>query len=247
MAQYITIKFNDSYRKIFHKGQKVQIPIGPLSITYLVGPNGCGKSTLLRAIRSNNDTLEKKRLEMFDRCRNSRIEDITKDIKSGLLTVEGAEMYSHIFGFDAEVDNNSDIFNCASAYGFIASGGRAAQQLSRGQNVLIEFYKFIKDFEKVADEHIKDENWHPLVIIDEIDEGLDIRMQLKWNKILTEKFCFKGASVLVVSHNPICMLSWAPLVKAYDVTTRTSYTNPSEYIENLTGAKITIDETNKIQ
>ena len=244
MNTTINIKFNEDYRKIFKKDQEVAIPTRPMCITYIVGPNGCGKSTLLRSIRTIKDTLEAQRLNDFDGCRNNRISDIKRDIQAGKLEVVGVEQFSHVFAFDAEADSNTDVLNAYSAGGFMAGGGLAASRMSRGQGVLIEFAKFSKRFEEVAAKHIGDENWCPLVIIDEIDEGLDIRMQLQWNMLLTRKFCLAGAAVLVVTHNPICMLSWSPLIRAFDVATGTLYDNAHDYIENLTGCKITIDDSN---
>lgn len=240
----ITIKFNEDYRKIFKKDQEVSIPTNPLSIIYLVGPNGCGKSTVLRSIRTVKDTLEAQRVSDFDGCRNSRISDIKRDVQAGKLEISGVDQFSHVFAFDAEADSNTDVLNAYSAGGFVAGGGFACTRMSRGQGVLIEFAKFTKRFDEIAAKHIKDENWRPLVIIDEIDEGLDIRMQLQYNMLLTRKFCLAGATVLVVSHNPICMLSKSPLVKTFNIITGEMYENPADYIEGLTGCKITIDETN---
>lgn len=244
MNNTISIKFNEDYRRVFKKDQEVAIPIEPLSITYLVGPNGCGKSTMLRAIRSVNDTLEAQRLSDFDGCRSTRITDVARDIKDGKLELSGVEQFSHIFGFDVEADSNTDVLNAYSAGGFAGGGGLACTRMSRGQGTLIEFTKFTKRFEAVAAKHIKDENWRPLVIIDEVDEGLDIRLQLRWNELLLRKFILLGATVLVVSHNPICMLSKSPFVKAFDVSTGKMYNKPNDYIESLTGCRVLIDDSN---
>ena len=245
MSTNINIKFNKDYRGIFKAGQEVVIPTPALSIMYLVGPNGCGKSTLLRSIRTVKDTLEAQRLADFDGCRSTRISDIKRDVQDGQLEIAGLDQFSHVFAFDVEADSNNDVLNAYSAGGFVASGGLACSRMSRGQGVLIEFAKFYKRFAEIAAHHIKDENWRPLVIIDEIDEGLDIRLQFKWNELLTQKFCLAGATVLVVSHNPICMMSWSPLVHAFNVATGEHYKNTHDYIENLTGYKITIDESGK--
>lgn len=245
MNESIDIKFNEDYRNAFRKDQVISIPIRPLTVTYLVGPNGCGKSTILRAIRSINDTLESNRVSDFDGCRNTRITHVARDMKSGIFEVTGAEEFSHIFAFDAEADNNTDVLNAYSAGGFVCGGGYAATRMSRGQNVLVEFSKFTRRFEEYAEKHIKDQNWNPLIIIDEVDEGLDVRMQFNWNAVLERKFCFKGATVLIVSHNPVCMLSQGLLVKAFNIVTGELYDKPGDYIEKLTGYTITIDGTNQ--
>lgn len=244
MKTGITIKFNEDYRNNFKAGQTIEIPTTVLGIVYLAGPNGCGKSTILRAIRTKNDSLEKIRTSNFDGCRNPKVDYLKKDIDAGILEVIGTEQFSHIFAFDAEADNNTDVLNASTAGGFAFGGGLAALRQSRGQAVLIQLYKFMEEFKKVADQEMTSKNWRPLVIIDEIDEGLDIRMQLRWNMILTEKFCMKGATVLVVSHNPVCMLSQGLFVETFDVVTGQS-TEPQKYISDLTGCSINIDYSNE--
>ena len=240
----IRVKFNEDYREVFKKDQVIEIPVPYLSITYLVGTNGCGKSTLLRAIRSQNATLEEKRLSTFDGCRNNKIEYVIKDIKAGKLEIKGTKRFSHIFAFDAEADDNTHVLNAASAYGFVAGGGQAAMKQSRGQAVMYSLYNFMEDFKKVSDKECSNENWRPLIIIDEVDEGLDIRMQINWNRILNNRFTFKGATILIVSHNPICMLSEGLFVNTFDVKSG-RVSDPHEYIKNLTGYDITIKSSDE--
>lgn len=240
MKSAISIKFNEDYRNNFKAGQVIEIPTPVLGVVYLTGPNGCGKSTILRAIRSQKDSRKDVLKNMFDGCRNPKIEYVEKDIKDGKLEVSGIDQFSHIFAFDAEADDPGHVLNSASAYGFASGGGLAALKQSRGQGVLMQLYRFMEEFKKVSEKEISAENWRPLVIIDEIDEGLDIRMQLRWNAILVDKFCMRGATVLIVSHNPVCMLSQGPFVKTFDVATG-QLTDPHDYIKNLTGCDVTID------
>lgn len=240
MKSAISIKFNENYRNNFKAGQVVEIPTPVLGIVYLTGPNGCGKSTILRAIRSQKDSRKNTLKDRFDGCRNPKIEFVEKDIKDGKLEVSGIDQFSHIFAFDAEADDPGHVLNSASAYGFVSGGAHAALRQSRGQGVLMQLYRFMEEFKAVAEKEQSSENWRPLVIIDEIDEGLDIRMQLRWNSILVDKFRMRGATVLIVSHNPVCMLSQGLFVRTFDVTTG-QLTDPHDYIKNLTGCDVNID------
>lgn len=235
----IDIKFNNDFREVFKAGQEIHIPMTLLGITYLVGTNGCGKSTLLRAIRNTNDSMESKLRSDFDGCRNTKLSSVAKGMKDGTIEVSGLDQYTHIFALDAEADSGTDVLNASSAYGFIAGGGHAAQFMSRGQTTANQLFRFVKYFEECAKKAAEaKEKFRPLVIIDEVDEGLDIRMQVKWNEILSYRFNHLLADVLVVSHNPICMLSESPRVQAFDITTGTT-TTVKEYIKNLTG--VTVD------
>ena len=240
----INIKFNKDYRSVFKAGQEIHIPIQMMGITYLVGQNGCGKSTILRAIRNTNDSMHKKLKHDFDGCRNKKLSSVMDAQRDGIIEITGLEKYTHIFAFDAEVDDCTNGLNAASAYGFVTGGGWAAQFTSRGQTAGAQFIKFIKYFNECAKKAIEgDGRFQPLVIIDEIDESLDLRMQVKWNEILADHFATWLADILVVSHNPICMLSKVSStfpVSAVDITTGT-VTTVNDYIKNLTGVTIDIN------
>lgn len=239
----ITIKFNEDWRT-FRKGQEITIPMNTLGVTYLVGPNGCGKSSILRAIRAINDTLEEQRRSDFDGCRTSKITDVVNDLKKGIMEISGLDNYTHIYAFDAEVDDCSNFANSATAYALVQGGGYAALRSSRGQTALVQFAKFIKRFQQDAAKFNNEGkiNWRPLVIIDEVDEGLDIRMQLQWNAMIESKFCLRLADILVVSHNAACMMSkkWITTPKAFDITTG-KQTTLDQYIKDMTGVTIILD------
>lgn len=252
----ISIKFNKDYRGVFKEGQEVKIPIEK-GITYLVGKNGSGKSTLLRAIRATQDDFHKMNIDIHDGMVSSRITYVKQDIESNILEVNLGD-FKQVFVIDAEADDPTSFENSATAYGGVAGGGLAKMRMSRGQSTIVLFNKFIKDvedrFQKFFDDalavDIRDEelakmleSWKPLVIIDEIDEGLDLRVQAHFNQILSNKFCTLGARVLVVSHNPVCMLSQGN-VKAFDVE-KCQLVSPSEYIKELAGAEISITYPNE--
>lgn len=242
MKDVIKIKFNADWRS-FRKGQEITIPMNMLGVTYLVGPNGCGKSSILRAIRVTNDTLEEQRLSDFDRCRTIKITDVIRDLKGGAMEISGLDKYTHIYAFDAEADDCSNFANSATAEALMGGGGYYALRSSRGQTALVQFAKFMKQFQADADKaQNEDTKWRPLVIIDEVDEGLDIRMQLQWNAVLESKFCLYLADVLVVSHNAACMMSkkWLREPIAVDVITG-KQTTPAQYIKDMTGVTLSLD------
>lgn len=241
----IKIKFNKDYRKKFKENEEIIIPV-KFGITYLTGSNGSGKSTILRAIRASKDSLEDYYRDIRDGIVNRRITDIQKDINDNILEIDTSD-FSHIFCIDEEADNPTDFMNAATAYGLISGGGHQSLRQSRGESTAIQFHRFIKEFESIANIELKKENledFEPLVIIDEIDEGLDIRLQVKFNQILFNKFVLSGAHVLVVSHNPICMLSDTSLCQVYDIEEK-KLSTPEEYIARMTGKKIIIEDIKK--
>lgn len=235
----IQIKFNKDYR-CFKAGQMVNIDLKPLSITYLVGPNGCGKSTITRMIRAVKDSLHEQNKKDHGGLTSSQLNFIKHDMVENAIEISGLDDYTHIFALDSDIDNPLNFENCATASALISGGGLAAQRSSRGQGCTMQFVKFCKKFTEIKDQCLENEQpFRPLVLIDEIDEGMDLRLQLFWNQLLENKFF--PADIICISHSPICMLSRSILpVNAYDVQ-HDKHTTLEAYIKDLSGAGININ------
>jgi predicted ATPase len=232
----ITVKINKDYRK-FKAGETFTIPVQD-GITYVTGTNGCGKSTILRALRATNDSLAKDRQKSFEGMVDNRIEDGQWVIRDKDITIETDTPFTHIFSFDAQADDPTSFINAATAGGLVCGGGMIAMRRSRGESTMIQFVRFIRKIIDIRDKTIAaGEAWYPLIIIDEIDEGLDIRMQMTWNETIAKKF----QTILCVTHNPICMLTQCSKpVQVYDMNNK-EVTTPERYIKKVTGVGVTMD------
>jgi predicted ATPase len=242
LTKSIKVTFNKDYLR-FKAGDSYEIPTQwPLGITYVTGQNGSGKSTLLRAIRCSNDSLADINIRDFDGLVDNRLDKMTKLIKAGNVTIESEIQYTHIFSIDAQADDPQNVLLAASAGAFVGGGGFHASRMSRGEAVLVQFMKFVRRFQeaRLKATELK-QSFRPLVIIDEIDEGIDIRFQTLWNELILTKFL---APVICCTHSPICMLSNCSLpVNVYDMSIKEA-SSASEYFARLTGVKIDMDYTN---
>jgi predicted ATPase len=227
--------------RTFKKGETFEIEVNPIGITYVVGKNGSGKSTILQILRGLKDSLYKVNKERANGMTLESIETIKRNVLPK-VKVDGFD-YDEVYCLDSVVDDPSSLINSCTATSFILGGGMMLQKASKGEKSIYLINRFRKDIEKSIGgiEYIDVENTKRLFIIDEIDEGLDLKLQLLYNRILEVNFNLKYfGDVLVVSHNILCTLSDCSLKpKIFNLDTR-QMTTAEEYIKEKTDGKYTI-------
>ena len=227
--------------RTFKKGESFEIKVKPIGITYVVGKNGSGKSTILQILRALKDSLYKVNKERADGMELQSIEEIKRNVLPN-VKIEGFD-YDEVYCLDSVVDDPSSLINSSTAYSFAVGGGLMLQKASKGEKSVYLIDRFRKDIEKsIGDlEHIDFKSTKRLFIIDEIDEGLDLKLQLLYNRILERNFNLKYfGDVLVVSHNILCTLSDCCLKpKIFNLDTRLM-TTAEDYIKEKTDGKYTI-------
>lgn len=236
----IKIEILDDFR-CFKKGDVFEIDIERLGITYIVGNNGSGKSTLLHSFRLLSDSLEKTNKDRADGIKNTILERVKNEVLPK-IKIDGFD-YDEIYSLDSVVDDPNSLENCATAYSFVAAGGYASQRASKGQKAVFLLSRYIKDVKAQLNKLPKKDllSKKRLFIIDEADEGLDLRLQFKYNTILENKFCSEYlGDVIVVSHNAICMLSDS-LIKpcVFDIDKK-QMTKVEDYINDKTEGEYSI-------
>lgn len=237
----INIHIKEDFRN-FKSGRDYNINVPDNGILYLGGTNECGKSTLLQILRSNKDSLYDINKKLFDRMVDFRIENS----KSLPVDISGYD-YDETFFLDSIIDDPCSFVMSASASGFIDGGGFLAQRQSKGEKTLVMIAKFEEKIKKyLINKYGSIEEWKnsgkkALVVFDEADEGLDMRMQFNFNKFLHNVYNKKyNMDVIVVSHNPIVILSKTDgEIKVYDIEYNLD-TDPSEYIYLLSGNTVDI-------
>ena len=195
---------------------------------FLIGNNGCGKSTLLKAIR--NYKTEKQLSDRKEKNVNLGLE-INKISK--VISVEGLDEYEFIDAIDGELDNPNDWGNCGSASDYFENGGYKCQFLSNGTRCASTFHEWV---DRIKDKIIPRKS---LILIDEIERGWNIKWCANFIAIL-DKF-FKGCDFVIVSHNPICILSdsFKPITY-YDVESRSYVKSYQDYFHQKTDKYISL-------
>lgn len=228
----------------FKAGTEIKLATRDKGILYLCGANGSGKSTLLHIMRSKMDSLQKVNIKIHDGCFNDKYKEAAMEP----IEMKGFD-YDEAFYLDSVIDNPTSFMNAASAGAFILGGGQASQFRSRGENSLIELELFRRKVESYLIDNYgsigkwKESGKRGLVVLDEIDEGLDMRLQFRFNGILDRKFIEElGVDIICVTHNPICMKSVCDCdVEVFDIQTLITMI-PDEYIMLLTGMKLSFEE-----
>lgn len=236
----IKIEILEDFR-CFKKGDIFKIEINPYGITYVVGDNGSGKSTLLQALRLQGDSLKKVNEVRTDGVGNQILRNMQKDVLPK-IKINGFD-YDEVYCLDSVVDDPNSLDNSCTAWAIYAGGGLSTNKASKGEKVLFLLGRFIRDIKTEMDKLTEEERikHKRLFIIDEVDEGLDLRLQFKYNWILGRKFCTDYfGDVLVVSHNALCMLSDSlvkPLV--FDISKK-KMTTINKYIKDKTNGEYSI-------
>lgn len=239
----IKIEILEDFR-CFKKGDTFKIEINPFGITYVVGDNGSGKSTLLQALRLQCDSLKKINNVRTDGVGSLILRNMEKDVLPK-IKIKGFD-YDEVYCLDSVVDDPNSLDNSCTAWSIYAGGGLGTGRASKGEKALFLLGRFIRDIKGEMDKLTEEERikHKRLFIIDEVDEGLDLRLQFKFNWILERKFCTDYfGDVLVVTHNTICMLSDSsvkPLV--FDIGKK-KMTTINKYIKDKTSGEYSIKIT----
>ena len=228
--------------RVYKKGDTIELNIGP-GVNYIVGPNGCGKSTILHAIRAHRDSLYEN-MNPNIRVEIARNHDL--QLYRNVFDVNGLDIYLNVFCLDAHVDNPVSFMNATSATALIYGGGMAYNRISRGEGSKLMISKFINDMQKLMKVDPKDTTTWPsgdnrsLIIMDELDEGLDLKCQMTFYRVLSNISKVFNADVICVCHNPICILA-DTISNVYDMGIR-GYKSIHTYIKEQTGKQIIIKD-----
>ena len=222
----ITAKVDE---RMFHAGDSIELNLTAGVVNYMVGSNGCGKSTLLHAIRSYKDSI-------YDLL-------LYKD----KFDVDGLDQFEHVFTLDAVEDNPVSFEKAASATALIDGGGYWFMRRSRGEGSKMLLSRFISNMQKITGASIDNEAKKPanipktrsLIIIDEMDEGLDMESQSTFPRLLFNLCVAFNATVLCVCHNPTCILfdKIGTINPVFDMSDRT-YKGIHQYINEQSGKYI---------
>ena len=239
----IKFKFNQDDR-CFKKDEVIELSLVKGVPFYLVGPNGCGKTTLMHYIRAKKHSLKDENKNLFDGMTNND-DTLYKDTK--IVDIEGLDRFENIFVLDSIDDDPTNFINAATAYGLVAGGGFNALGLSKGQKAKDMLGRFFGKVQKhtgfsFADyKEGKKYDKETLIIVDEADEGIDLKGQSTFHVMLRNLADAYNAFVICICHNPICTLSsyLREFTPVYDLSTR-SLKLIHEYIKEQTGLEITI-------
>lgn len=185
-------------------------------IQVIVGPNGSGKSTLLDCIKGTYMPESKGLSE------TSLYHDEYRKMAKSISITECH--YDKLYMYDAVKDNGALMDNAFDAVSFIKNGGYQAKSLSHGQAGNFYVSRMIKDLEKDKELDCK-----KLIILDEIEKGLDLATQVKLHNILYNISLLFNADIICASHN-VFLLN---MMVVYDLKTRKELTG-SDYIEQIT-------------
>lgn len=236
-----------SNERVFKQGDAVELTLMEGQVNYVVGPNGSGKSTIMHAIRAYKDTIYEN-TPFEQRMEIGRNHDL--QLYQGVFDIEGLEQYTNVFALDATVDNPVSFENASTATALIHGGGFAYSRGSRGEGTKFMMSRFINHLTEITgggiDKETKKIKNKPeaesLIIIDEMDEGLDIKAQSTFYRLLGNLCRIFNATVICVCHNPLCILAdpMGGIMPVYDMVTR-SYKPIKTYIKEQTGLDITIN------
>lgn len=244
----ITAKVDE---RMFKAGDFIELNLIPHAINYMVGPNGCGKSTVLHAIRAYKDSIHES-LSPDRKMDFGRGHDLL--LYKGVFDIEGLDQFEHVFALDAVEDNPVSFEKASTATALLDGGGYWFMHHSRGEGSKMLISRFISGLQKLTGATIDKETKKPvnlpekksLIIIDEMDEGLDLQSQSTFHRLLSNMCSIFNATVICVCHNPICILfdMFSEINPVFDMSDRT-YKDIDQYINEQTGKHILIMDPEK--
>jgi len=239
----ITFKFKKNDR-CFKEGDEISLDLVKGIPTYLVGPNGCGKTTLMHYIRAQKHTLFESNKSSHDGMTNND-DRLYKD--QDIVEITGLEAYDNVFVLDSIDDDPTSFINSATAFGLVDGGGWNALRFSKGQKAKDMLGRFIEKIKKATgfspEDYISGKQYDKrcLVIVDEVDEGLDLKTQFNFDKVVTNIGTIFNADVICICHNPMCV--FGSVLKehsiVYDLSTK-SMKMIKDYVREQTGYDITL-------
>lgn len=210
------IEFTDDVRG-FTKGEVIEFK---RSITVLVGNNGSGKSTLLDSISGK---LINEPSILDDNLHNYKRQELSKSI-----TITDAD-YVKVYSYDSVKDAGNTLDTAFDASAYIRNGGYHTKNKSHGESTLFYISKLLGDISN--DSELKGRK---LLILDEIEKGLDLKTQSRISNMLYNISMKHGVDIICASHNLFLIANF----HVYDLNTRETKLGV-EYIEELTGYTIT--------
>jgi ATPase subunit of ABC transporter with duplicated ATPase domains len=199
------IKVDGKYRCF--NDNEFDMPIRLGDVNYIVGPNGCGKSTILQTIRAHHDSLYELNKHELDGMTSTNV-DIAK---CAPIEIDGiTEKFTHVFALDAIEDDPCNFINAATAFSFVNGGGFRATTCSKGQKSKEMIGGFLQKIQKMLHFTIDDhkngkfiEDSSSLIIVDEVDEGVDLKTMFQFDQLLRKLCMIFNGTVLCVTHNPL--------------------------------------------
>jgi len=228
--------------RCFKTGYTYELDLRPGEITFMVGDNGCGKSSIMLALRAKLDSLAESDNKRSDGMKKMTLMQHYLDVKTG-FEIEGFDFDKGFFR-DTVVDSPTSFINSATAFGLVMGGGLTAQSRSAGQNNIDQMVRFISDIINTLGPESND---RIIIGIDELDDSLSIRSQLRQIHILNELLLkrYPNASILYISHSIITALGTTAYpeipCRCYDMKNN-RYCDPVDYFEQETGFTIKLKE-----
>ena len=247
MADILKLKITaKTDERMFHSGDSIELELTSGVVNYMVGPNGCGKSTLLHAIRAHKDSIHES-LSPDRKSDFARGHDLL--LYKGVFAIEGLDQFEYVFALDAVEDNPVSFEKAATAMALIDGGGYWFMRHSRGEGSKMLISRFISGLQKLTGVSIDKVTKKPvnvpktksLIIIDEMDEGLDLDSQFTFHRLLGNLCAIFNATVLCVCHNPTCILfdEFGESQMVFDMSDR-SYKSIDKYISEQTDYHIVV-------
>lgn len=230
------------FRK-FKKGNKFCLDIIPNEILYVAAPNRFGKTTLLNGLRGKKDSLAETNKHDFDGMTSVARQIAYMECES-CMDISGYD-YDEAFFMEAVTDDPTSFENSATAGGLIGGGGYYTQKMSKGEKAVYLIAKIRDRITKYLNKKYGSvEDWKAsgktgLIVLDEIDDGLDPFFQTRYNDLIFGHFVKEfNLDAVVVSHSLICPLGKTKYedcsVMVYDMQCNFKLT-PKEHFEIESG------------
>ena len=194
-------------------------------ITVIVGKNGSGKTRLLSSVEQIckiETQLKKQNLPKFER--RSLLHDKER-LHINVETGNDEEMLVYMM-------KQESILHSATFMGDPLE--LASKFMSNGEG-----RKKLMDRIKALAEHLREKNKKCVLILDELDSGLDFREQMKLAGVL--KKCTDVFQVFMVTHNVVTMMQFD---RVFDIE-RKCFRNTSDYLDDAM-PKSTLKKLRKI-